>query len=159
MAEQSKVVFESLADFSKVSLGSVEAGNLKFCEIWVTQAKPLAPVDEGQLANSIQFVTGTGKKGGLNDNSQNGRKKGSGNSESFDEINIPLTKKEAAFGATAKHAVPQEFGTKFMAPQPYARPAIAITKGAKITEIIKAIDREVKNGILKGNKKRETFGL
>jgi|GEM_PF-2001458 len=150
MAATSKVSFISIRNFEPISLAGVQGGNLAFCINVVKEAKPLAPKKEGQLRNSIQYVTGDGKRGG--ENSEEG--KGSPGS-----ITTPLKPDQAAFGATALHAVFQEFGTRFLLPQPYLRPAIALAKGTDFNEVIRAINREISNGVLRAGRKVETFGL
>ena len=111
------------------------------------QAKLLAPVDKGQLKNSIMWKTKS-TEGGFND--------GDG-----EPGQTPITVKpkptEAYVGVNLNHAIYQEFGTRKMAPNPYLRPAIAIALGSDAQNILKKINEERMRGALKKGQKRETF--
>ena len=127
---------------------SVREGNLEIAINVTAQAKELAPVDLGQLRNSIMYKTPL-KKGGFND---------SEGKRAVAEITpIPLPN-EAYVGANTEYAPYQEFGTRKMAPQPYLRPAIEIVaKGHDALDVLKKISDEQMRGALKKGQKRETF--
>ena len=147
----SKVIFEQVREFPDISSDSVDKGNLVFCINVIANAKLLADFNRGyqtgQTRNSLQYHVSSGQSGGLNDSS--GKKA----EESLDRPE----KGAATFGATTDHAVYPEFGTRKMAPQPYLRPSIALATGADFNKVKKAIDEEMKRGVLKKGQKRETF--
>ncbi len=116
------------------------------------QAKVLAPVNKqpgmgGQLRNSIMWKTNR-DSGGFND--------GSGD-VAQEEISVLPKPDEAYVGVNLNYAIYQEFGTRYMAPNPYLRPAIAIILGGKAKNIMKRINEERMRGALKEGQKRETF--
>ena len=145
MASQSEVFFESVRNFSQGEEVLLITGNTEICEKLVSQAKPLAPVDEGVLRNSIQFRTSDGNSGGFND---------SPGESASEKLETP-PKGTALFGATANYAIPVEFGTRNQAPQPYMRPAIAAVAGRPNTEIIKAINKDFDKWLKTTSKKKE----
>jgi len=147
MAQQSSVTFETIRNFPALSLNAVQAGVLRSAIIITAASKTLGGVDTGLLNNSKQYVTGFGKEGGLNDSSGSQASK----------LNISLKDNEAAYGATANYAMPQEFGTRKARPQPFARPAVAIATGSKQSEIARAINKEMERGALVAGQSRETF--
>ena len=122
----------------------VDLGNTKaLTELAATitaQAKSLAPVDLGELKNSIMYKVGS-TEGGFNDSS--------GESSS-----LPLTgnagKEEAFVGTNSDHAVYQEFGTRKMYPQPYLRPAVALVEGQSLEIIKEQIDKAIDSGLKAG---------
>ena len=117
----------------------IEKGNdrgLRESSIFVTaQAKRLAPVDNGQLRNSIMYKTGEREKGGFND---------SGGKTAEIELQSVPKKGQAFVGSNLDYSVYQEFGTRKMPPQPFLRPAgallnIDIVKEASIKEMREAL--------------------
>lgn len=148
MAQNSEVDLFFTKNFPAISLAGVQGGNLAFCMNVVKEAKPLAPFDLGQLRNSIQYVTGDGKRGGENDSS------GERSTESIQTI---LKSNEAAFGATADYSIYLEVGTRNQAPQPYLRPAIALAKGSDFNDVLTKIKEETARGVLRAGLKRENF--
>ncbi len=115
------------------------------------QAKDLCPVAEingGRLRNSIMWKTKT-NEGGLDD------KGGPGAPYKVDEV--PRSDKEAVVGFNLNYGIYQEYGTKYMAPQPFLRPSMALARGAKTADIIKKINDENLRGKLKKGQTRETF--
>lgn len=127
---------------------SVIEGNLEIAINVTAQAKELAPVDLGQLRNSIMYKTPL-KKGGFND---------SEGKQAVSEITpIPLLN-EAYVGTNSDHGVYPEFGTRKMAPKPYLRPAIEmVVKGHDPLIVLKKIADEQMRGALKKGQTRETF--
>ncbi len=147
MASQSEVIFESTRDFPSISLSGAEVGNLELAINITANAKSLAPVDLGQLRNGIQYETGTGDRGGLND----------GPGETAEEMSVPLAPNDAAVMASAEHSIYQELGTSKMVPQPYIRPAVALVAGTPPADVLNAIEREIARGVLVAGVQRERF--
>jgi HK97 gp10 family phage protein len=103
-------------DYSKKIVDAVKAGipgALEVAAVNITsKAKDLAPVDTGNLRNSISYRPG-------------------------DKSN------EMIVGANAPYAVYQEYGTRYMKPQPFMRPAIdLVIKGTGTMQSIKKIVNE-----------------
>lgn len=127
-----------------IELG-VEAGIATICSNVRSQAVSFADgfADTGRLRNSIVWKTST-----------------SGSGEISGE---PTPKKmEGYVGTAVEYAVYQEFGTRYMRPQPYLRPAIAIKalgrKGADV--LIQRINEMAKGKLTPDNiTERETFGV
>lgn len=147
MANQSEIIFERISDFPGISENALNKGNLEFAIEITANAKALAPVDEGQLRNSIQYLVSDGRKGGLND----------GPGKKADEMSTQLKSGEAAVMASADYSIYVELGTRKMAPQPYIRPAVALAKGAVATDVATAIAEETARGVLKAGQRRENF--
>lgn len=126
----------------------VEAGNLAIAINVTAQSKALAPVDTGQLRNSIMYIAPS-LTGGRND---------SPGKKSSKEITVSPKHGEVYVGANLDHAVYQEFGTRKMAPQPFLRPAIdQIVKGTYWDDVLMKIEQEQMRGALKRGQKREQF--
>ena len=110
-----------------------------------SQAKALAPVDTGQLRNSLSASSLT-QMIGLNDHE--GAK-----AEKLDTSG--LTGNEVYVGSNSDHAVDQEYGvgSKNIVAQPFLRPAAELkAKGANVSEIVAkynrtAMEAELKNRI------------
>ncbi len=114
-------------------------------------AKSFAPVaqkDGGRLRNSIMWKTKT-KNGGIDDSP--------GVDAPFRVEGVSIKSKEAVVGFNLNYGVYQEFGTRYMKPQPFLRPSMAIAKGSSTTDIIKRTQEETLRGTLKQTKIRETF--
>lgn len=114
---------------------------LEKCVRITAEAKSLAPKDTGRLANSIQYVTGTAR------------------SQSGDES---LTQKpgklDGYVGTAVRYAVYQEFGTKYIPPQPFLRPAISLHGFNKDVQEVKAImEKEMASKLTKGKKIERFF--
>lgn len=124
------------------------AGVLETCIKIATQAKVLAPVKDGRLRNSIMYRTEF-QEGMFND---------SGGLSAPKKLDSQPKDNEGYVGSNLEYAVYQEFGTRYMAPQPYLRPAGLIVKGTGAGEVIKRIKEETERGVLKAGMKRETFG-
>lgn len=108
----------------------------------------LAPVDMGQLRNSIMYKTPV-TSGGFNDGSGEPAPK---------QITVIPREDEAYVGTNLEYAPYQEFGTRKMAPQPFLRPAIdVVVKGTSIGLVLIKIEQETMRGALKKGQKRETF--
>lgn len=102
--------FKKYGDPFKATRFGIEQGNIALGIVIVGQAKNLAPVDTGQLRNSIQYKT---------------QKQGS--RSGFPGLKEVVKKPaDVIIGASVEHAVYQEFGTKRMKAQPYLRPAIEL---------------------------------
>lgn len=121
-----------------------EVGNergLAESAIFVTaNAKTLAPVDKGQLKNSVMYKLDNGQTGGFND--------GDGKPADI-QLQSKVEKDSAIVGSHLDHAFYQEFGTRKMSAQPFLRPAgkllnIDIAKKACQEEMAKALKKGVK---------------
>ncbi len=99
-----------------------------------SQAKDLAPVDKGLLRNSLMWKTSK-ESGGLTEGQPLTDAVGADN--------------EALVGSSVEYAVYQEFGTRFMAPKPFLRPAAALIGGAAVADIVKKIADEEMKGTLR----------
>ena len=123
-------------------------GNLEIAIAVTAQAKMLAPVDMGQLRNSIMYKTPV-TSGGFNDGSGDPAPK---------QITVIPREDEAYVGTNLDYAPYQEFGTRAMAPQPYLRPAIdVVVKGTSVARVLAKINQETMRGALRKGQKRETF--
>ena len=148
--EHIEVILERF-NMEKILDNALSAGTLEMAINAVKEAKSAQQPDTGRLRNSIMYKT-IDKKGGFNDNP--------GKEQAPDEIDANArSEKEAVVGFNLNYGIYQEFGTKHMAPQPFLRPAIALTKGSDKKDVIKAINDEVERGTLTETKIRETFGL
>lgn len=107
----------------------------------VSQAKPLCPVDKGQLVNSIMYKLANGQKGGFNDGKPG--KGGKTPVETADrEIGRPSAG-DAYVGTASDHAFEQEFGTRYMVAQPFMRPAVEIiVQKGEVQKVLASISRE-----------------
>ena len=126
---------------SAVSNGKA-ISNLMIGAAIASQAKLLAPVDMGQLRNSIS-ASNTSKTELLNNMA--GEK-----AEALDTQG--LKNDESYVGSNSDHAIFQEYGTVKQPAQPYLRPAMeAIVQRKEPAEIFakygrEAMDRELKRG-------------
>jgi len=124
-------------------VNQTEAGIAAIAASVASEASSQAPVDKGRLRDSIVWKTS---------------KQGSG-----DVQGVPEPKElEGYVGSALDYAVYQEFGTRYMRPQPYLRPAIAIKalgmNGANV--MIKKINETARGKLTPGNiNHREQFGL
>lgn len=130
----------------------VRQGNRKsvlgLVHLGVAQAKALAPVDKGQLRNSIMGKANDDKAIGFNQE---------GGEKATLKLQETVSDGQGVVGSAAEYAVWQEFGTRKMAPQPFLRPALSILRGADAKEVIKKTNAEQMRGALKEGQKRETF--
>lgn len=148
MAVTQEIVFTSIRDMSKLVNVGNENAILALALSGTSQAKLLAPVKDGLLRNSIQYIAGTGKRGGLND---------SGGDIATTSLSARLRRWEAAIGATAEYAVYVEFGTRFQSPQVYLRSSLAILAGVATSVVKEKMDEEFKLGPLKYGQERTKF--
>jgi hypothetical protein len=150
---ESSVVFETIKNITNMIDTGTEKGVLTLAIRGASQAKLLAPVNKikgigGQLQNSIQYVTGTGFKGGLNDSPGDNADK---------TLTEPLKSNEAAIGATADYAGYVEYGTRNQAPQVYMRSSLALIAGVAPSVVKEKMDAEFKLGKLKYGQTRTKF--
>lgn len=116
--------------FKKIDAKAVTAIAIKV----TSQAKDLAPVDDGLLRNSLMWKTS----------------QASGLLEEGAPIDDTVSAdNEALVGSSVEYAVYQEFGTRFMAPKPFLRPAAALIGGAAVADIVKKIADEQLKGTLR----------
>lgn len=113
-------------------------------------ATALAPVDTGQLRNSIMWEV-KGADGGFND--------GSGKTPAERKLSKNPKDGEAYVGSALLHSIYNEFGTRRMAAQPFLRPAITEeTSGTRAVRTIKKLQEEsVANGMKKGPRKKKVI--
>ena len=130
-----------------IQTATYSGGVLETCIQIATQAKVLAPVKDGRLRNSIMYRTKF-QEGMFND---------SGGLSAPKKLDSQPKDNEGYVGSNLEYAVYQEFGTRYMAPQPYLRPAGLIVKGTGAGEVIKRIKEETERGVLRAGMKRETF--
>lgn len=97
-----------------------------------SQAKTLAPVDLGQLRNSLMYELNK-KDGGFN--SESGKKADQKLTTGSDEL-------VGYVGTNLDYAVYQEFGTRKNVAQPFLRPAGEAVKGVSAEQIAKKYGRE-----------------
>lgn len=115
----------------------VEKGSNEFikitCERVRSQAALLAPVDTGQLANSLMWKVKS-EEGGFNE-----AQRGQGLTASEgDKLSIRPGDKEGFVGTNIQHGVYQEFGTRYQPAQPFLRPAgEAVLLDASLNQIVK----------------------
>lgn len=141
------IEFSKNPDILKIIEEGVEKGIATICSNVRSQAVDLAPValvNGGRLKNSIVWKTS---------------KEGQGDPLPGE----PTPKKLNGYvGSAVEYAVYQEFGTRYMAPQPFLRPAIAIKAlGRRGADVMKEKMDEEARGKLKPENitKRETFGV
>ena len=96
------------------------------------QAKSLAPVDLGQLKNSIMWDFNK-EEGALND---------SGGEKTNAKLTLATGKLVGYVGTNLEYAVYQEFGTRNLIAQPYLRPAGESAKGVTAKAIGEKYGRE-----------------
>lgn len=125
----------------------MNAGILESCIKVTANAKSLAPIADGRLRNSIMWSVPQ-LKGGFNDSDGEKAEK---------EITPKPQKLEGYVGSNTEYSIYQEFGTRYMAPQPFLRPALLFIQKGNLQDVIKRIKEETERGILKEGQKRETF--
>lgn len=130
----------------------VRQGNRKsvlgLVHLGVAQAKAFAAVDEGELRNGVMGKANDDKPIGYNEE---------GGEKASQQLQVKVKEGEGVVGDAVAHAIHQEFGTRYMAPQAFLRPSLAITSGAEGKDIILRTNAEQMRGALKEGQKRETF--
>lgn len=106
----SEITTKIYGDAKKAAMNATVQNNLSIGIAVASQAKALAPVDMGQLRNSIMWKTLQAKGG--NDGAEGLKSQPASN--------------EVYVGSAVEHAVYQEFGTRYIPGQPYLRPAIIV---------------------------------
>jgi HK97 gp10 family phage protein len=120
-----------------------EISNLMIGAAIASQAKLLAPVDYGQLRNSLS-ASNTSRTEMLNN--MEGEK-----AEALDTQG--LKDDEVYAGSNSDHAIFQEYGTVKQPAQPYLRPAMeAVVQRKTPAEIFEKYGREAMDRELKGRK-------
>jgi HK97 gp10 family phage protein len=151
MANDSKVEYRGIKNIDALTTEGELQALIGLALQGVNNSKSLATFakgySKGQTKNSIQYKIYNGKSFGMNDSSGETVSK---------ELDIP-PKHSAFVGATAEHAVFPEFGTRYMAPQPYLRPGLALLKGDAPEIVAKKMDAEFKKGKLKFGEERIVF--
>jgi len=106
-----------------------------------SQAKMLAPVDQGQLRNSLSATSLKGENLGLNN-------KPGEQAEPLERSG--LKNDEVYVGSNSDHAIFQEFGTVKQPAQPFLRPAEElVVGGSKPADIMEKWNREMMERELK----------
>ena len=122
----------------------IEEGNkrgLLQSAIYVSnQAKALAPVDLGQLRNSIMYKVNKSEKGGFND---------SGGEQAELELTVESKEGEGYVGSNLDYATYQEFGTRYQNAQPFLRPA---GETLNIKDLVQVYRQEMTKALRKGTK-------
>lgn len=140
-----------------ISFGNVpkfiEEGNeLAILEVLINvtaRAKENAPVDLGELRNSIMYRKFK-EQGGFNEGS--GAKAG----RAISPKPKPGT---GVVGSAVAHAIYNEFGTRKLAAQPFLRPAVAaVTIGGQVQRWIKRFQTDsVRKGLRRGPRKKKVL--
>lgn len=113
----------------------------------VSQAKAITPVQKGRLRNSIMWKS-SDKEGGLNN----------GGGAKAPALDSKAGDMEVLVGSNVEYSTYQEFGTRYMAPQPFLRPSIAIHgHGKDAAETMKKRAQEVMKGKLEEGQDRVKF--
>lgn len=130
---------------SDAILKTVKNSNLELGVQIASQAKVLAPVDFGQLRNSISASSLSETKL-LNDS--NGEK-----AEALETTG--LKDGEVYVGSNSDHTIFQEYGTIRQPAQPFLRPSAELkAQGANVADIVKKYNRTAMEAELK--KRKET---
>ena len=134
--------YENLSSAIKNATGSV---NIVLGAEIASQAKVLAPVDYGQLRNSISASSLT-ETVLLNDNNSE---------EQADELETTGLKGNEVFvGSNSDHTIFQEYGTVKQPAQPFLRPATElIVKKKSVEDIMTKYSREAMEEEFKKRKK------
>lgn len=113
------------------------------------EATQLAPVDFGQLRNSIMWRTSwNNEEDGFND-------KGGDSAPSSAKLDARFIKSiEGVVGSNLEYAPYQEFGTRYMPAQPYLRPAVDVVKGANASQIANKWGNEAMKNAYKRGRRR-----
>ena len=155
-----------MSQFTKVTNGNaflgIDDGSLKglisISEKVMTEAKTLAPVDLGQLENSLMYKISNGDSGGFNT-----AVKPKAVEKATAEIRDPRKKTNkltSYVGFNLLYGVYQEFGTKKLKPQPFLRPALDIVVNkTDPLKVLAKIQADQLLGALKKGQKRETFNV
>lgn len=132
MANEVRITFNEFAQN-----GAQEATRAVIVETMVrvrANAVALAPVDLGELRNSIMWRKGWGSDvfgspddGGFNE---------AGGEKSQRPLPLEVDRDEGIVGTNSDHWYP-EFGTRFQVAQPFMRPAGDAVRGADASEIAK----------------------
>jgi HK97 gp10 family phage protein len=147
MSDNSTVEFTGIKEISRLVAEGTNQGLQALAILGTSHAKLLAPFDLGQLRNSIQYRLANNRSGGLNDSQ----------GEHADESLRTPSAGTAVVGATANYAVYQEFGTRYIPPQPFLRPSLALLAGDTPEVVKEKMNAEFKLGPLKYGQARETF--
>ena len=129
-----KPVVLNIANSAMIGLGLRHTAN----------AKLFAPVEFGQLRNSISAVDSSNKAYNLNN----------GQGERGEKLsNSGLKKGEVYSGTSSDHAIFQEYGTRKMKAQPFLRPSAELTfNGANAQTVMKKYNRQMMERELKMRK-------
>jgi HK97 gp10 family phage protein len=129
-----KPVVLNIANKAMIGLGLRHTAN----------AKLFAPVEFGQLRNSISTVDSSNTAYNLNN----------GAGERGEKLsNSGLKKGEIYSGSTSDHAIFQEYGTRYIKAQPFLRPSAELVfTGANAQTVMKKYNRQMMDRELKVRK-------
>ena len=143
-------------DPKKAVKAGVTASNLSIGVAIASQAKLLAPVDYGQLRNSISASSKTQTKM-LNDKRFSPKREPMKEGKALDTSE--LKGDEVFAGSNSDHAIHQEYGTIKQPAQPFLRPAVELIIQRKDpAEIVSKYCREKMEEELKNRKKLKAEG-
>ena len=132
-------------DISTALKAITKNSNLELGTQIASQAKALAPVQYGQLRNSIS-ATSLSKSVLLNNSSGEKAEKLETSGLSGDEVYV---------GSNSDHTIYQEYGTVKQPAQPFLRPSAELkAKGANMADIVAKYNRKAMEAELK--KRKET---
>lgn len=124
-----------------------KAGMLECAIKVVGQAKAICPVGNGRLRNSIMWKS-SDNEGGLNNSG----------GEKAQALETKAGDMDVLVGSNVEYSTYQEFGTRYIPPQPFLRPAIAIHGfGADAQQTMKKRAEEVMKGKLEEGQDRVKF--
>ena len=131
-----EIDYIKLLDLDKAIESLIDGGLLKTSVKVVSEAKNLAPVDGGQLRNSVMYKLANNNTAGLNDSS----------GDKAEPITGTPKKGTAFVGSNTEYTIYLEYGTRTQPAQPFLRPAIEnVTKSGNFTsDIIKEQNKAFK---------------
>ena len=130
--------------FDTTTKEGTEQAITALCVLIASQAKLFSPVDSGILRASIMWKA----------NGQSGGKTGG------KDLTEQAGKLEGIVGTATEYGIYQEFGTRYMAPNPFLRPAVAkYTTGQTDETIAKKIIIEHMNGKLRKGRNDTVFSM
>ncbi len=139
-------VTHTKTNIKEVIKNVTKLSNLEIGVAIASQAKTLAPVDQGQLRNSLSATSLRGENKLLNDHQGE-------QAEPLDRSG--LKNDEVYVGSNSDHAIFQEFGTIKAVAQPFLRPAEEIiTQGSRPADIYAKFSREQMEKELKERKEK-----
>lgn len=134
-------------NFNPAIDNAIYKGNLALCIRIVRDAKAMQNPKTGRLRNAIMWKV-KALEGGFNDTS---------GTKADKKITVTPSKLEGYVGFNLNYGIYVEFGTRYMSPKAFMRPAIALAKGAAWEDVQSAVRKEFNLGPLKEGQKRTKF--